>query len=938
MTVWKRFWSALIRRDLLQQRAPGLFCLPFPQTDGDGNGGRIHRTGLLFAVLAVASLLSFSGCNANCSEGSYCHEFVHNIEVALYGPPQEEEPTLIQQTTVDVVGPGTATIDVYASNTDIICMDHCENVDTDQSGDSVSQLIADSNGFVSWTCYHDLTTVQNPVGSTDLAIGFIALGISAATHIHCVALFDPDVHTLTLVVQGAPDIYSDVSMTPGQPQDAVCFKDGEPASSAGTDRCSCKPGNTCLLNPVRGGTSIQLEATNPAYRLVVTGVNDPDCFDKIVTMNQDKTCTFSLGYPTLNAHVTGHGRVFSLTNGGIDCQEGDVGTCTGGFPFQSIATLVAEPSIGGHVGGWSGDCSGTAQSANVQMGDDRDCTVTLVGGIAFGQAGVVELVSLDPADGDLIWDQGGSFGATGGLALSADGRTVAFRGAVPGSVNRTYFARDVAADTTEAVANDGSSGGGTTQVAVSADGRYVAFDSNDPGLPGNSTPPLSIGRRIFVKDLTTGDVQLVSTGDLNDYFGDPNLQVGIRDEAGADAAISADGRYVVFEGRLVRTLPPAAPVLEDSFRIFVRDTCAGGPSLCTPSTRIVSVTGDRRLPGPTGRNSTRPTISADGRYVAFLSSSTFLSTDGSTDGIGPMQIFLHDRDADGNGVFDEAPLSSSSPDRLSTEAISLTQTPSGQPLSRLPERPVMSANARYIVYQNSDTGLFDELGSPIFMYDTCIGAETDSPCSPSTTPIVFFGDPAGSDRNNTQHDVSGDGRFVSVNGVTPNFIFGILVQDTCLGSAPVGCTPDTRFISIDRNGNPATAQFGRISGDGRAIAFESNASNLLSSGTGALPDVFLAQTGFITMTDSIPGIDQVQGAPFALGTGDQLVTIEGVGFVPGSTVLWNGESRRTIYLDRHRLQFRTRAEDLDAISEQSVISVVNPNGRTSGTVWVGPTL
>lgn len=913
------------------------------------------RSGVLLGVLALSVLLT------GCLGGEDTDEDWNELgRILTIGFNTGHFPVEKQRTTVDVVGPGSVTAkfeeDTF-NNTDPIrpdetCTTHCLYTDDGEEGNyALRYLVADTAGFVSWTCHNgDFGTLPpnplppNPLVTTDpeldMAVDF-NLNPQNDTHdgvFKCVALFDPNVQMLTLDVQSTtPGIDARVAMVPGQPQTTVCELEGEPASSSGTDRCICHPGEDCRLNPVRAGTVVQLEAVSPA--VFMQGGGDPDCADNIVTMDNDKTCTMSLGYPALTAHVSGNGRVYSLPDGSINCREGDVGTCAGSYPFQSIATLVAEPSIGGQMGSWSGDCSGTAETASVLMGGDRDCTVTLIGGIAYGQTGVVELVSLDPADGDLMWFLGSSQGPTGGLTLSADGRSVAFRGAVPGSANRTYFARDVAADTTAVVANDGNAGGGATQVGVSADGRFAVFDSNDPTLPGNSTPPLSIGRRIFLKDLMTGDVQLVSTGDLSDYIDDPGLQVGIRDEAGSDPVISASGRYVAFEGRLVRIPPPpAAPVPEDSFRIFVRDTCAGGPSLCTPSTRIVSVTSDRRLPGATGRHSTRPTISADGRYVSFLSNSTFLSTDGVTDGTGPMQVIFHDRDADGNSVFDEAPLSSGSPDRLSTEAISLTETPSGQPLLTLPQRPVMSANARYIVYQNSDTGLFNESSSPIFMYDTCIGAETDTPCSPSTTPIVFFGDPAGSDRNNTQHDVSGDGRFVSVNGLTPNGISGTLVQDTCLGSAPVGCMPDTRFISIDVNGNPANAQFGRISGDGRAIAFESSEGNLLSSGTGSLPDVFLAQTGFTATTDFIPAIDQVQGAPFALGTGDQLVTIEGAGFVPGSTVLWNGESRRTIYLDRNRLQFRTRTEDLDNINEQSAITVTNPNGRTSGPVWVGPTL
>ena len=48
--------------------------------------------------------------------------------------------------------------------------------------------------------------------------------------------------------------------------------------------------------------------------------------------------------------------------------------------------------------------------------------------------------------------------------------------------------------------------------------------------------------------------------------------------------------------------------------------------------------------------SERPRISADGRFVAFVSSASNLVA-GDTNGVA--DVFLHDRDADADGVFDE---------------------------------------------------------------------------------------------------------------------------------------------------------------------------------------------------------------------------------------------------------------------------------------------
>jgi hypothetical protein len=68
--------------------------------------------------------------------------------------------------------------------------------------------------------------------------------------------------------------------------------------------------------------------------------------------------------------------------------------------------------------------------------------------------------------------------------------------------------------------------------------------------------------------------------------------------------------------------------------VFVRDTCAGAPSGCTPSTQRVSVaTGGAQANGA----STSATISTTGRYITFESTATNLAASSSSPG-----IFLHD--------------------------------------------------------------------------------------------------------------------------------------------------------------------------------------------------------------------------------------------------------------------------------------------------------
>jgi Tol biopolymer transport system component len=171
-------------------------------------------------------------------------------------------------------------------------------------------------------------------------------------------------------------------------------------------------------------------------------------------------------------------------------------------------------------------------------------------------------------------------------SISGDGRFVAFvsdasnlaEGDSDG--DNDAFVRDLESDTTRLVSD--SSGYVYPDIAISADGRYVAFTANDSD--------------ILVKDLVTGETELVTVGvngvDAYSY--------------GWSASISADGRYVTFVSDAWNLVPGDTNRIED---VFVRDLEAG-------VTRRLSV-------GWTGAEangeSLAPSISANGRFVAFQS-------------------------------------------------------------------------------------------------------------------------------------------------------------------------------------------------------------------------------------------------------------------------------------------------------------------------------
>jgi len=129
---------------------------------------------------------------------------------------------------------------------------------------------------------------------------------------------------------------------------------------------------------------------------------------------------------------------------------------------------------------------------------------------------------------------------------------------------------------------------------TSADGRYVLFDSDATDLPGGGLNGRAVD--VFRKDMTTGDVVLVSQG---------------RDGPGANRgstadSISADGNVVVFTSNASNLVLGDTDGTAD---VFARNLTSGGVA-------TVSLHPDGSgLAGPSSQGA----ISADARYVAFSS-------------------------------------------------------------------------------------------------------------------------------------------------------------------------------------------------------------------------------------------------------------------------------------------------------------------------------
>jgi hypothetical protein len=197
---------------------------------------------------------------------------------------------------------------------------------------------------------------------------------------------------------------------------------------------------------------------------------------------------------------------------------------------------------------------------------------------------------------------------------------------------------------------------------------------------------------------------------------------GIGLAAGAEAAnslspaISADTRYVAF----VAPVPdPTIDASTGTDNVYVRDTCSGAAAGCVPATTLISVAADG-ISAADGASET-PSISADGRYVTFVSLADNLAAGGAS-GLG--DIFVRDTCTGAAAGCTPA-----------TTLISVAADGSFE--NGASDSPSISAGGRYVVFSSVATNLVAGAaasGAPaIYLRDLCVGAAAG--CQVSTIQL-----------------------------------------------------------------------------------------------------------------------------------------------------------------------------------------------------------
>lgn len=382
---------------------------------------------------------------------------------------------------------------------------------------------------------------------------------------------------------------------------------------------------------------------------------------------------------------------------------------------------------------------------------------------------------------------------SGEPSVSANGRFVAFESDASDLVNndvngfRDVFVHDRKTKTTTLVSvrSNGAQGDQESErPAISDDGRYVAFQSHATNLVNGDT---NNAEDVFVHDRKTGRTRRVSLRS-NGAQGDDDSSL---------PSISANGRFVAFESDATNLVNNDTNTDED---IFVHDRRTG------VTTRV-----SRRSNGAQANASSHnAALSGNGRYVGFDSEATNL-VNGDTNGF--QDVFVHDRQTG------------------KTTRVSLRSN--GQQANESSEEPALSFDGRYVALESSASNLVpgDSNGvTDLFVRDRAAGVTR-------RVSIRSNGAQANADSNDV--GISASGRFVAFESEATNLVGGDTnaTQDIFIHDRSTG---RTRRVSVGAGGTQGNGESDdtAISDDGRFVAFDSDASNLVGNDNNALGDIF----------------------------------------------------------------------------------------------------
>lgn len=402
------------------------------------------------------------------------------------------------------------------------------------------------------------------------------------------------------------------------------------------------------------------------------------------------------------------------------------------------------------------------------------------------QTGSNTLVSVDQTT------NGPAGGTCDSPVISTNGRYVAFLSTgtdlVSNALNGQYhvYLRDVQGGATTLLDVDTNGAGfGVSSIAVplmSGDGSVVAFESGDDNVVAGDGNPDS---DVFVRELAANSADLISVHDFSLASVTPSAGIsGL-----TPSSLSADGRYIAYFSDGDNVIPGDTNGFRD---VFVRDQETGTDVLVSVNTN--GVFGDSI--------STDPSISGDGRYVAFTSSANDLVPN---DANNAQDVFVRDSQSGTTTLVS-----------VSTNGVS--------PGNGDSYWPTISADGRYVLFHSKASNLAS--GSPGSGYENLLLRDlqtgTTYLLASSSSIIGVYG------------AMTPDGRYIAFWGTIPggsgasvyvwNTTLAALIDTNTLPVSPTSSSA----ISISANGQKVACLQG-LSGGLYAINVISNTVTTIQS-------------------------------------------------------------------------------------------------------------
>ena len=541
----------------------------------------------------------------------------------------------------------------------------------------------------------------------------------------------------------------------------------------------------------------------------------------------------------------------------------------------ATATAVVSSDVTGSIGT---DSSGLVYNAQTQL-DYGQITITntgagnITGPLPVVISGLPAGVTLANATGT---DGAGAPYITAPINVLAPGQstsiTVQFSDPTQAAINYTVNTFDPApvsplqlVSVTDPNLISASGDDSALDPSVSADGRYVAFLSEANNLLVNSainSGPPGATPEIYVRDTVAGTLTLASVGangatvpagelgSLHPFYLSPDGRYLLFASGSGDYLrdlvanttrlfsvdmngnpttsgfsfynnpFSADSRYVVFMATSYHN--PSDLVTNDKvggYQVFVRDLQTGTTTLVTVNTSGTDAgNADTSNYGGVYGNNFDPTISADGRYVAFESDSNNLVTN---DAIGGTQVFVRDVQ---QGVTTMVSVNAAGTDGGNDQ---------GNNFNSDNELPQISADGGTVVFQSVSTNLLPSGVSDLFLGHQQLFARNLLTNTTSLVSVDPNGVPlAAAEYNNfpvgfVGKDITPDGRYIAFtcDDGSGSGLDGVYVRDVQAGK--------TVLASVNAagtaNGNQGAAGPLSLSADGRFVLFASASTDLVSN-------------------------------------------------------------------------------------------------------------